>query len=378
MDIVILIICLIISGVFPAALYIIFPILLMYTLSLRSSITINSLTKLYIYIVIIVLSYLFLHIIINKELKYIFIKGFLRYFSYMAFCIYLASLSKNIFIQFFKIISLFFFLTLPLAIYQLNSVERYQNIFMHANHFAYILAICLYFIFKNKIFGNANFLVIIMLLFSLILTSTSGALLLIIILLLYHYISKSKKLFAKFIYTSTFFLLVLIGLSFSTKIVSQIDSLEYLDWDFIISKAQTYEPGGYGSFIWRVIYWVQILLAFLDNNTIIILFGEGIDTLTKNNYLYSFMYTDPHNDFLKIFVEFGALGLLLLLMFFLKIYRIFHRNLDYVIILAVPLFFDNMVVNWSYNMCILLFMMYYLKDIIEIKQNEKNITKLSK
>ena len=136
-----------------------------------------------------------------------------------------------------------------------------------------------------------------------------------------------------------------------------------------------YEPGGYGSFLWRLIYWVQILQSFLANNAIVLFFGEGIDTLTKNNYLYPFMYTDPHNDYLKVLVEFGFLGLTLLFALLARVYFIL-KKLDILIILMCPLFFANIIVSWPFNLVIILYLMYelYCKYDLEellLKQNQK-------
>ena len=130
---------------------------------------------------------------------------------------------------------------------------------------------------------------------------------------------------------------VIIAISFTEKISAQIGSLEYLDINFIQEKAKYYNPGGYGSFVWRLVYWVQILQNFLANNSVVLFFGEGIDTLTKDNYLYSFMYTDPHNDYLKVLVEFGIFGLLFLFAFLARIYTIL-KKFDILIMLTIPLF----------------------------------------
>jgi O-antigen ligase len=274
----------------------------------------------------------------------------------------------------FKAVILFFVFSLPLALFQINIIGRYQNIFAHANHFSYVLMICLYFVFRYKVFNyKIRPIIIFILLFSLILASSSGAILTVLVLILYHYISRNKRNFVKFLFTSIILFGIVLAISFTDKISSQIESLQYIDFKFIYNKAQLYDPGGYGSFVWRLVYWMQILQSFLSNNSLVLLFGEGIDTLTKDNYLYSFMYTDPHNDYLKILVEFGFIGLSLLFLFLNRIYRIFRRY-DILIIFMVPLFFANIIVNWPFNIFIVLYLIFELyskndKETILLKQD---------
>ena len=158
-----------------------------------------------------------------------------------------------------------------------------------------------------------------------------------------------------------------IALNFSDKILSQIDSLDYLKWEFIMRRVDEFKPGGYGSFIWRIVYWLKIYFSFIEESFSKIFFGVGIDALTKGNMPYKYMYTDPHNDFLKVLVEYGFFGLALLINFIKNIYFTLQKNMDFIIILFVPMFFDNAIVNFSFNLTLILLFAYdYKKNIIEI------------
>ena len=313
MDFVLILIALLLSAVFPAALYFYLPILIVYSLLLRKSISLNRISKVYLYLCLLVLVFFGIHSVISGGIQLVFLKGLLRYFAYFSFALYASTLSKSVISLLFKTTILFFIFTLPLAIYQIKTLGRYQNIFSHANHFSYVLMICFYYVLKYKAFKpSIRPIIMFILIISLILASSSGAILTVLILLLYHYFSKAKRNFFKFAFSFLVLVVVILGISFTEKISSQIESLQYLNLDFIYEKAKVYEPGGYGSLVWRLIYWMQILQSFFANNAFVLFFGEGIDTLTKSNYLYSFMYTDPHNDYLKVLVEFGILGLTLL------------------------------------------------------------------
>lgn len=374
MDFILIIIACFLSAVFPAALYFYLPFLILYSVIIRRSILLNRITSLYIYSFLIVLVFFGIHSLISGGVQFIFLKGILRYFSYLSFVLYVSTLNRHMISLIFKAVILFFVFSLPLALFQINIIGRYQNIFAHANHFSYVLMICLYFVFRYKVFNYKILpIIIFILLFSLILASSSGAILTVLVLILYHYISRNKRNFVKFLFTSIILFGIVLAISFTDKISSQIESLQYIDFKFIYNKAQLYDPGGYGSFVWRLVYWMQILQSFLSNNSLVLLFGEGIDTLTKDNYLYSFMYTDPHNDYLKILVEFGFIGLSLLFLFLNRIYRIFRRY-DILIIFMVPLFFANIIVNWPFNIFIVLYLIFELyskndKETILLKQD---------
>jgi len=375
-DFVLILIAFLLSAVFPAALYFYLPSLIVYSILLRKSISLNKISRVYFYLFLVVLIFFGMHSLLSGGVQLVFLKGLLRYFSYFSFALYVGTLSKKAISLLFKAIILFFIFSLPLAIYQINVLGRYQNIFAHANHFSYVLMICFYYVLKYKVFKKSvRPIIMFILIVSLILGASSGAILTVLLLLLYHYFFKTKRNFFKFAFSFLVLAGVILAISFTEKISIQIASLQYLDWDFIYEKAKVYEPGGYGSFLWRLIYWMQILQSFLANNAIVLFFGEGIDTLTKNNYLYPFMYTDPHNDYLKVLVEFGLLGLTLLFALLARVYLIL-KSLDVLIILMCPLFFANIIVSWPFNLVILLYIMYelYCKYDLEellLKQNQK-------
>jgi len=367
LDFVLILIALLLSAVFPAALYFYLPILIVYSLLLRKSISLNRISKVYLYLCLLVLVFFGIHSVISGGIQLVFLKGLLRYFAYFSFALYASTLSKSVISLLFKTTILFFIFTLPLAIYQIKTLGRYQNIFSHANHFSYVLMICFYYVLKYKAFKpSIRPIIMFILIISLILASSSGTILTVLILLLYHYFSKAKRNFFKFAFSFLVLVVVILGISFTEKISSQIESLQYLNLDFIYEKAKVYEPGGYGSLVWRLIYWMQILQSFLANNAFVLFFGEGIDTLTKSNYLYSFMYTDPHNDYLKVLVEFGILGLTLLFALLAKIYFIF-KKFDILIMLMVPLFFANIIVSWPFNIFILLYFIYELDSTYDLE-----------
>ena len=163
-------------------------------------------------------------------------------------------------------------------------------------------------------------MIIFIMVISLLLASSTGAILTLLVLLIYHYFSRTKRNFFKFTFSFLVLASVIIAISFTEKISAQIGSLEYLDINFIQKKQNIIILGVMDLFVWRLVYWVQILQNFLANNSVVLFFGEGIDTLTKDNYLYSFIYTDPHNDFLKYSLNLEFLVIVFICLFSKDIY----------------------------------------------------------
>jgi len=128
-----------------------------------------------------------------------------------------------------------------------------------------------------------------------------------------------------------------------------------------MDRVENYRPGGYGSLIWRAIYWMKILTEFFSESFYKIIFGIGVDSLTEGNMPYSFMEKDPHNDYLKVMVEFGVLGLLLFLGLFKRVYGIVNKNFNIIILLTIPMFFGNIIVNFPFNITFVLLIVYEYK-----------------
>jgi len=287
-----------------------------------------------------------------------------RYTSYIAFAFLAWECGNKKINFFFKCLITFFIITFPLGLYQYLTIGRSTVFFSHANHLAHILVFCIYFLLKNNLYTpKIRSIIFVVLLGSVFLTKTSGALLVLLILAAYNIIfSKQISIRKKVL---IIFGPILLGtpiiMMFSDKIIEQLESLSYLEWSFIKERVEEFKPGGYGSFIWRIVYWIKIIFSFIQENIIKIIFGVGVDALTKGHMPYSYMYTDPHNDFLKILVEFGFAGLTLFLMFLRRIYLLTSKNIQLLIIVLVPMFFDNAIVNFSFNLLFILIVSYEFK-----------------
>ena len=367
MKVIYIIICFLFAAVFHQALYILIPITTLFYLSYfrHSKMQLNGVIKLYLGLVATVIAFFLLHSVLYLSFEVYSVKGIARYVSYLMFAIILSHFDKSDISNSFKVLIVYFALSLPIAVYQFLELGRYQNIFSHANHLAYVLVMCIYFLIFYKPFTpNWKYVFLALLFVSLIFTKSSGAMLVLLGLWAFSLI-KSKKISSakKLILLLVFIGLTILILNSSEKISSQINTINYLNWDFLLERAESFKAGGYGSFIWRIVYWLEIIISFLAEPFYKIFFGLGVDSLTKGNMPYEFMYKDPHNDFLKILVEYGVLGLILFLGLIMRVYYLTKNNFYLIILIIIPLFFGNAIVNFPFNIAFIMIWIYEYKRI---------------
>lgn len=372
LNVIIIFVFFILSGFFHQGLYLLFPFFTLFYISFQkeSKVALNPISKIYLYFVLAALGFFAIQSILYFEINVFSIKGCLRYFAYFSFALLASYLTKKDLKYFFAILVIYFILSLPMSYSQIINLGRYQNVLGHSNHLAYVLSMIIYFLIFNRPFKSKkiNITCIILLSSSLILTKSTGGLLVILALLAYNGVmSKRISLLNKIIFSTLPIIGVILAINLSEKIAFQFESLNFLTWEFIEDRATQFSKdgviraGGHGSFIWRIIYWFAIIYEFLSESFLTITFGLGVDHLTQGNMPYKFMKQDPHNDFVKAFIEFGVIGLILFLSFFWKVYKLVKRNLNIIIIMAVPAFFGNPIVNFSVSMTLILILMYEYK-----------------
>lgn len=346
-----LLVIIIISAVFHPPLYFLLPLSLVgYVWGAKlKKFPFNKYVVFSITIIAILLGFLVIDLIKNPELSYLYLKGFLRYVGYICFALVVLNFNEKTFHRFFISLAILFVITLPLAVLQMKSIGRFQSFFSHANPFAYSMVYIMYFLyFKKPSSKQIRFLLLTLLFIALILTKTSGAFIAIMLLLVYNFIVSSKVTLLQKVISFVILLIVIpSSFLFIPKLQSQFSTLEIIDKDFIKSHVWDFRPGGKGSLVWRVIYWAGILTEFFKENFINRFFGLGIDVFTKEYYPYDIMEKDPHNDFLKVLVEYGYVGFTLFISFLVSLFILLKKNFNLIILIFVPLFFDNTLVNFT-------------------------------
>jgi O-antigen ligase len=254
--------------------------------------------------------------------------------------------------------------SIPYGIFVYLNGGRFESIFPHSNHYAYVLAILLFYVLERSRYSKLNFLYLVSILISIILTRSTGGFLTSVLLLLVHFLLSRKSNFLLKIFSIAFlgFFYVFLVYQFSDRFQSQVSDLSLISWDFIGERVSGGQIGGVSSGVWRITYWLMILEAFLNESTLTIIVGTGLDSLTHGNYIYEFVYTDPHNDYVKIIVESGVLGLGLFLLFIILLIGSVKHRLSIAILVSVPLLFGNILVNFPFNLTLILVLTYLYKN----------------
>lgn len=192
---------------------------------------------------------------------------------------------------------------------------RFSSIFIHANHLAYtcsFMGSIFLAIAANSARGTSDKALAIIgfasVLIALIVSRSSGGLVAfslgcIIVLLRGRSLLQSAAIFA---------CVAAVGVAatlFTDVVDLLIRKVELVNPAEISRRAlQHHFGGGYGSLAWRLTYWKAMIDAHFDGGALRVLIGSGGGAATEGNYVYFFMRKDPHNDFIKLFIEYGLIG----------------------------------------------------------------------
>ncbi|PPK37754.1 hypothetical protein CD175_15965 [Pseudomonas laurylsulfatiphila] len=275
------------------------------------------------------------------------LRGAARPLLYILLTIVIFKTPKHQLVQAIRFVTLSLMAALPLQghlslIEGIGGIQRYQFIFEHPNHFAYfLLPVLIYFLaleenHRMKILG------LLVTLVSLALAKSSGAFITAMIIIALHYLKGTKALIYGILIGS-----ICAAAIFTTGILDKIlDQATSFDPTAINSKISDQNFGGSGSLSWRFVYWGSIWKSFSLEPWYTFLFGLGYGSMTYGSYAYDFMYTDPHNDYLKVLAENGCIGLVALGYIIYKIFNLKTKE-RWLILTAttLPMFFGNILVN---------------------------------
>lgn len=228
------------------------------------------------------------------------------------------------------------------------STLRFRGYFPHSNHLAYFLLLPLLHFILTKNDDKRWFYVFMLFCISVITKSSGGTATFLAVLMVYFFYERKISL--------KLLILVIIGAAALIPIIYYsgaydifYSKVESVDLEQISDKADRMSFGSEGSLVWRMTYWKVLVDTFLqssDNSKL--LFGEGVKTLTSGNYIYSFMVRDPHNDYIRLFIERGIIGAIVFFGIFLKIIFKTQHKLILSFVLFIPMFFGNIVVSFPF------------------------------
>jgi hypothetical protein len=108
---------------------------------------------------------------------------------------------------------------------------------------------------------------------------------------------------------------------------------------------------GSASGIWRVVHWRQTLDLYFSGNPAQQIFGFGIGSTVR------IMGILPHNEYLRMLVEQGAIGFLLFLFAWYRIITTAPRPVRYIgLIVAIYSFSENNLDNFPFMALLILFL----------------------
>lgn len=292
------------------------------------------------------------------------LRGAARPLLYILLLLLIFKIPKHQLKQCFTLITLVLLAALPLQghlslIEGIGGIQRYQFIFEHPNHFSYFLIPPLIYFLALEENKKKQILGILVVLISLGLAKSSGAFITAMIIIALHYLRGTKAL----IYGIILGAICVTGV-FTTGIFDKIlDQATSFDPTAISSKISDENFGGSGSLSWRFVYWGSIWNSFIQEPWYTLIFGLGYGTMTYGSYAYDFMYTDPHNDYLKVLVENGLIGLSTLVYIIFKIFKL--ETKERLLILSatvIPMSFGNILVNPAFILVLSMVIAISLKN----------------
>uniref|UniRef100_UPI0024682848 O-antigen ligase family protein n=1 Tax=Chromohalobacter sp. 48-RD10 TaxID=2994063 RepID=UPI0024682848 len=224
---------------------------------------------------------------------------------------------------------------------------RLQGFFIHANHFAYFCVVLTAYVvlFFNSREKN---LALMLLSVAILASKSSGGLIVFLYVIFgayatYYSFSIKSMLWG----VAIAFLITLIAYLFGVT-ESLVWKVSEFDVSNIREKADKMSFGSDGSLAWRASYGLAIINNLLDGSLANQLFGEGLGSQVEGSYVYDFMKKDPHNDYVRLLIERGGVGFLVVIFSFLFYMLKVRYSLFLIGIIAIPMLSGNVIVSFPY------------------------------
>ena len=210
----------------------------------------------------------------------------------------------NRFLEFCRLFTVLGLVLLP------SQLDRFQGFYSHPNHLAYVssLLVAWTIVFDSNRVRKSTF--IFLLLVGIFASKSSGGMLNALVAIGLGLLMSGRVSFKNLVVVSVVtailvyvaFMLGLLGVLIE-KLTSALDT-------DVLERAQAHAFGADGSFVWRITYWTAIYLDYSSEGLKASLFGLGPGTMVAGNYFYDYMIVDPHNDYLRVLVEHGWVGVI--------------------------------------------------------------------
>jgi hypothetical protein len=240
-----------------------------------------------------------------------------------------------------------------------DDVMRMSGFFSNANNLSLTMLTLLFLIDEEKDSRTKKFSIHAFLILFLLLSGTSGAILAYAGAMVFKYLlllKSNRRYRNKWVLLPISIALLFLGYLLTTHlfmdvpIVKRIVTQLYMVWHELPLAASGYELD-YGNLnrmygtsdcsgIWRISHWRSCIDVIAEANTIQLLCGHGIGASSL------LLYKVPHNDYLRVLMEQGIIGLTLYIVFFLTVFRRIDWKHRYCIVaIALYCFSENNMDN---------------------------------
>jgi O-antigen ligase len=240
-----------------------------------------------------------------------------------------------------------------------DDVMRMSGFFVNANNFSLTMMTLLFLINEEKDSRAKKFSIHTVLILFLLLSGTSGAILAYLGAMSFKYfvlLRASRKYRNTWMLALIIIAMVLLGSLLTTDlfmdvpIIKRIVTQLSLVWQELPLAASGYEldygnmsnmyDTGDFSGLWRISHWRTCIDVIADADTVQLLCGYGIGASGL------LLDKEPHNDYLRVLMEQGIIGLTLYFAFFLTVFRRIDWRYRYCIVaIALYCFSENNMDN---------------------------------
>jgi hypothetical protein len=245
------------------------------------------------------------------------------------------------------------------SVTQTDGVMRMSGFFVNANNFSLTMMTLLFLINENNDSRAKKISIHAALVLFLLLSGTSGAILAYLGAMSFKYfvlLRSSRRYRNKWILALVIIAVVMLGclltadLFMDVPIVNRIVTQLSLVWHELPLAASGYDldyghlSSMYGtsdcSGLWRISHWRTCVDVIANANIVQLLSGYGIGSSSL------LLYKVPHNDYIRVLMEQGIIGLTLYVAFFLMVLRRIDYRYRYCIVaVAIYCFSENNMDN---------------------------------
>jgi len=301
------------------------------------------------------------------------VKPILRYLSYFAVFgfVYIKGVGDRFL---YALFSFMVFFQVPVIFFQYFrlGLDRPYGTLLNNNHLMYLLALYFvgsFYLYDKKIVAVMAFVL------SLFMQGIGGILCVLTTFIIYQVFIVKR---------SVFFRIVFLIIMFAGAFVALEDRIYDILYKFqafdVYAKIDAGDPSGAGSVIWRFVTWSLFVEYVIMKNGVFL--GLGMDAASNASPYYVNLGTlqDPHNDYVRLFTDFGLIGLCLYVFLLMRLgwknlisyYRSFDERYLFLFMVVIMLTISHFVANTFPQSTLMWFVFGFFASFYKQKLVEEN------